>query len=256
MRIAPRPLIGIVIFVAYGAVVSLLWAFTGLDYDAVAESSDTIVSGIVVPVGIGALLLAIVTSLLGWWRPAMREERGAGPRWGWAVPAILFVITLITIGGIDFGRAKTSTLVLIAFGTALVGFSEELLTRGLLIVGFRASLSEVWVWFWSSFAFGVLHALNLFFGQSLAGTVRQMVFAFVLGTVFYVTRRVTGLLVVTMVIHALWDFGILGVDNTDGSHLVVGNLLLYIAVILSVVLLVKILRHDSPEVADTVVRAE
>ena len=132
-----------------------------------------------------------------------------------------------------------------ALGTALVGFSEELLTRGLMIVGFRGTLSEVWVWFLSSLLFGLLHGLNVFFGQSIGATLHQIVFAFVLGTAFYVTRRVTGLLVVTMVIHAIWDFGALGTEHTGGDAARSAGLLVWPTAILAIVVLAKILRSSA-----------
>ncbi len=69
-----------------------------------------------------------------------------------------------------------------------------------------------------------------------------MGFAFVLGSAFYLVRRITGLLIVGMVIHALWDFGTFGTETTGGKVPVVSGLLLYAIVILTVVLLVKVLR--------------
>jgi uncharacterized protein len=180
----------------------------------------------------------------------MVEERKVGPRWGLLVPALLLVIALSGVVSIDFGAASAATLLLVAIGTGLVGFSEELLTRGLMIVGFRGTLSEVWVWFLSSLLFGLLHGLNVFFGQSIGATLRQIVFAFLLGTAFYVTRRLTGLLVVTMVIHAIWDFGVLGTEHSGADASGASGLLVWPAVILAFVVLVKILRSSatrSPE---------
>ena len=245
MRVKPGPAIASVLFVIYGALVSAIWAVNGVDYDTVAESSDSVLKGIVIPIGLGAAFLAVAATWLGWWRPAMVEEYRAGPRWALLVPALLLVIALLGTVSIDFGAADGQTLLLIAVGTALVGFSEELLSRGLMVVGFRGALSERWVWFLSSLCFGLLHGLNAFFGQSVGATARQMVFAFVLGTAFYVSRRVTGLLAVTMVIHALWDFGAIGTDNTGGDTLAIGGFLLYPTVLLAFIVLVKILRSPA-----------
>lgn len=254
MRINARPVIAIALFVIYGALVSAVWAINGVDYDTVADTSDTVIKGIIIPIGLGAVFLAVAATWLGWWRPAMAEEHKAGPRWAILVPVLLMVTALLGTVGIDFGAADSQTLLLIALGTAFVGFSEELLTRGLMIVGFRGSLSEAWVWFLSSLFFGLLHGINVFFGQSVGATVQQMGFAFVLGTAFYVTRRVTGLLVVTMVIHAIWDFGLLGTEHSGGDGLAVGGLLLWPTVILAIIVLVKILR--SPDSTPTEMPAD
>ena len=249
MRVRPTAAVSIALFVMYGGLVAAIWAVNGVDYETVADSSDTIVKGIVIPIGVGAAFLAIAATWLGWWRPAMVEKSRVGPRWALVIPVLLLVIALSGVVTIDFGSVSTETLLLLALGTALVGFSEELLTRGLMIVGFRGALTEGWVWFLSSLMFGLLHGLNVFFGQSVGATLRQIVFAFILGTAFYVTRRLTGLLVVTMVIHAIWDFGVLGTEHSGNDPSVVGGLLLWPVAILAFIVLVKILR--SPASAST-----
>lgn len=50
------------------------------------------------------------------------------------------------------------------------------------------------------------HALNVFFGQSVVSTVQQIVITFVAGSVLYITRRVSGTLILCMVLHAWIDF--------------------------------------------------
>ena len=42
----------------------------------------------------------------------------------------------------------------------------------------------------------------------------QLGLTFVGGAAFYVTRMTTGSLVVAMLLHALWDFGLLGTSAT------------------------------------------
>lgn len=251
MRVQPRVWVSLVLGVLYTAIVFAIWTINDIDYEAVGDSTSNVISGIVVPIGVGAVFLAAAATWLGWWRPAMTEDAKAGPRWGILLPIGLFVYVLLGVSGIDFSSDATKILPVLALGTALVGFSEELLTRGLMLVGFRGSLSEVWVWFLTSLLFSALHGLNLFFGQSLGSTAVLMGYAFVLGSAFYLVRRTTGLLIVGMVIHALWDFGTFGTEATGGKVPVVSGLLLYAIVILMVVLLVKVLRtrQETPAVA-------
>ena len=61
-------------------------------------------------------------------------------------------------------------------------------------------------WFFSCLLFGLIHALNLFFGQSFGSTLQQIALAFVAGSVFYLTRRVAGTLILCMLLHAWIDF--------------------------------------------------
>lgn len=206
MRVAPRPLITVGVALGYMAIVGITWSLLGLDYDEVGSSTRTVVEGIVVPVAIGAVFLAAVTSFLGWWGPALHEEMRA-PKWLWTVPAFMVLPGLgFLLGG--SGEADRSAVFLIALGIGclLVGFSEEILTRGTGLVGLRGGFGEALSWFASCLLFGLIHALNAAFGQSLGSTVQQIFFAFLAGSVLYITRRVSGTLVVCMLLHAWIDF--------------------------------------------------
>lgn len=48
-----------------------------------SSSRDTVVRGIVVQIGLGAVLLAVATTWLGWWEPVLVEEPRSGPRGRW-----------------------------------------------------------------------------------------------------------------------------------------------------------------------------
>jgi len=77
-----------------------------------------------------------------------------------------------------------------AIGTMLVGHSEELLIRGLLIRGVRGSgAPEIGVFFASSIAFGLLHGINVLNRQSVRTTVIQVIFTAVFGGAMYTSRR-------------------------------------------------------------------
>ena len=218
MRVAPRPAIAVGVFVAYAAIVTVMSLVGGVDYDEIGDTTANVRDAIVIPIGVGAVFLAATTTWLGWWRPALFEARRAGSRWMLAVPVFILLAALTAAATFDWDSPRTDVLPLLAVGVLLVGFSEELLTRGLIIVGMRGALKEPMVWFVSSLLFGLLHALNIIFGQGVGATLQQIVFAFVLGTAFYVTRRVTGTLLVCMVLHAVWDFGTIGNDATDGTN--------------------------------------
>lgn len=206
MRVTPRPVVTVGVALGYMAIVGITWAVFGLDYDDVGSTTGSVVEGIVVPVAIGALFLAAVTSFLGWWQPALHEDLRA-PRWLWAVPVLMVLPGVgFVLGGADAAERSAGFLVALAVGCALVGFSEEMLTRGTGLVGLRGGFGEPLSWFFSCLLFGLIHALNAVFGQSVGSTVQQILFAFLAGSVLYVTRRVSGTLVACMVLHAWIDF--------------------------------------------------
>lgn len=206
----------LVVYVLYLAVVGVLWRVRRVDYLRLAESDERVRDGIVVPIGAGLVLLVVATTLLGWWGPALTQVR-TGPSWALVAPVALAVAGIAGAFSIDWRSAARSRLPLLALGVLLVGAAEELLTRGLLVVGARdAGWAEPAVFAFSTLLFAALHALNGFFGQPWRFTAAQLVLSFLGGCAFYATRMTTGSLVVCMVLHALWDFGTLG-TNATGS---------------------------------------
>jgi membrane protease YdiL (CAAX protease family) len=231
VRVKPTALRALLAILGYLVVVFSVWAATDLQYDEVGDTVANVQKGVTLAIGLGAVYLIVVTTALGWWRPAL-----------------LFVGAVLNIASTKWGEiADVGRYTLwLAVGCAFVGFSEELLTRGLAIVGGRGSMHERWVWVFSGVIFGALHLPNAFFGQSVGSTAVQMVFAFLVGMTYYVTRRITGTLVVTMVLHALWDFGTFvyghSVDKLADKPTAYGGMLLYVAIALGVVALIQILK--------------
>ena len=220
-------LVAIGIFVAYTLLVAVLWKVNEVRYDAIAESRDSVVRGIVVPIGLGGLLLAVATTWLGWWRPVLvQDDRAAA--WTLVVPLLVGLVGLLGALNIDYRSESRGVLPWLAVGVLIVGFSEEMLARGILIVGGRdAGWSELVVVLVSCVLFGLLHGINAFFGQSLQTTVQQIVLATVMGASFYAIRMSTGTLIVCMLTHALWDFATLGQTTTGrGQKPAVGFLAL------------------------------
>lgn len=248
MRVKPSAGSAIAAILGYLVIVFGVWAATGLNYDEVGDTVENVQKGVVLAIGLGALYLVVVTTALGWWKPAIHEPRKVGSGWMWLIPVLLLVGAALNLVATKWGEIDgVGTYVLwLAIGTLFVGFSEELLTRGLAIVGGRGSMHEKWVWVFSGFIFAMLHVPNAFFGQSVQDTAKQVVFAFAVGLTYYVTRRISGTLVVTMLLHAIWDFSTFiqehSVDKLKDKPVALGGFPLYLAIILGVIALVKILK--------------
>ena len=206
LKVKPTALIGFAIAIGYVVLFLVLEKFIGPSYTEIGKTADSILRGIVIPLAICAVVTAGLTTWLGWWRPVLREKP-LGVKWMWAIPIVLAVIVLMGIDWAQISVLSGTYLLLLAIGTLLVGFNEEIVYRGLSVVAFRGAYKEVYVWLTTSILFGLLHGANVFLGQALVPTIQQIGFAFVLGSVFYVVRRVTGSLAVLMILHALWDFG-------------------------------------------------
>lgn len=247
-RVQPRVWIGLAIYLGYVAVVFLVQKVAGVPYTALGESGGNLFLGAGLSLIVGAILLAVTTSLLGWWGPALRERHRATHRWPIIAAVLMAIALLLNLGATDWasydGPFFAASIVLL-----LVGFTEELTTRGLLLVGLRSKLSEVWVWFLTSALFGLMHLINALSGQDLGPTLQQVLFAFGGGTIFYIVRRVTGTLIWAMVLHGLWDFSTFAVGHgTPGVLAGVGTVLYLVAMVVGLASVAFVIRGADERV--------
>ena len=100
----------------------------------------------------------------------------------------------------------TSELVMWSvLGAIGVGFGEEMITQGGLLVGFRTKYTEDKVWLYTTLLFSALHIPNALFGESVGGMLGQLVLTFIFGSLLWATRRLAGTLLLSMFLHGLWD---------------------------------------------------
>jgi len=204
----------VLVYVVYVAVVFALWRWKRVDYLKIAETRETVRDGIVVPIGLGALVPIVAITVLGWWSPVLTQAR-TGPTWALVAPVLLGLTAVVGIALFDWRSPGTSKLPLITLGVVFVGVAEELVTRGVLVVGAqKAGWSAVAVFLLSTVLFSLLHAINGFFGMPWGGVAAQLGLTLVAGTALYVGRMSTGSLVVCMVLHAAWDLATLGAAAT------------------------------------------
>ncbi|WP_439693681.1 CPBP family intramembrane glutamic endopeptidase [Curtobacterium sp. SP.BCo] len=235
--VPPSLLVGLAPLVVFAAV-SAWRARPSDDYPTLGQTVDSVVRSLVVPEGIAALALCVVVTGLGWWRIATVDPTRAGLRWTWLAPALILAVCVLRLPLVDWSALPVRYFLLLAVGVLFVGVFEELMTRGVLLVGLRRRLPEFGVWILSCVLFGLLHLLNALAGATLGATLVQVVFAASFGSTLYVARRLTGNLVLPVLVHAFWDFGSIGLSATndlqDPSRLVlVGTLGLFSFVVLA-----------------------
>lgn len=112
---------------------------------------------------------------------------------------------LISMGLFVVGLPPGQMLAFILLNTLLVGFSEEVMFRGVL---FRALLTQYRVWsaiIVSSILFGAVHILNVFNTGDLGGALMQSVPAGMSGILFVAIVIRTGSIWPAIIYHALWD---------------------------------------------------
>lgn len=93
-------------------------------------------------------------------------------------------------------------IVLTALASLAIGVNEEIVTRGILLVGLRNSKVKEWLaWIITLAVFAALHLVNVLGGAGF--TVILVVLTG--GTLLYVARRVFGNLLIPIGLHAIYD---------------------------------------------------
>ena len=104
MRVKPTALSAIVAILGYMVVVFTVWGVTGLKYDEVGDTVENVQKGVVLSIGLGAIYLVIVTTVLGWWKRVIREPRKVGGGWMWLIPALLLVGAVVNLASTKWGE--------------------------------------------------------------------------------------------------------------------------------------------------------
>jgi membrane protease YdiL (CAAX protease family) len=97
--------------------------------------------------------------------------------------------------GLDSGKLSSELLLWSTLGAVGVGFGEEMITRGSMIVGLRSRFPEVKVWLISTLLFSALHVPNVIFGLPMPAMPIQVLLTFIFGSGMYVIRRTSGTLI-------------------------------------------------------------
>lgn len=215
--VPPSLLVGLAPLVVFAAI-SAWRSRPSDDYPTLGQTVDSVVRSLVVPEGIAAVALCLVVTGLGWWRIATVDPTRTRLGWTWLAPALIAVVCVVRLPLVDWSALPGRYFLLLIVGVLFVGVFEELMTRGVLLVGLRRRLPEFGVWMLSCVLFGLLHLLNALAGAGLGATLVQVVFAASFGSTLYVARRLTGNLLLPVLLHAFWDFGSIGLSATNDVH--------------------------------------
>lgn len=216
-RHKPTVWLGIVLYLGYLAIFFSTWTINGVDYLRIGENAETTKLWYAFPTLFGCAFLVVGISILGWWRQVLFEESKSGPGWIWFLPVVMTAIILKNFLGLPTDKLTAELLLWSTLGAVGVGFGEEMITRGSMIVGLRSRFSEVQVWLISSLLFSALHVPNVIFGLPLVTMPIQVVLTFIMGSGFYIIRRLSGTLIVPMILHGLWDSSIFLTAATGGQ---------------------------------------
>lgn len=129
------------------------------------------------------------------------------------------ILLLMALFSVSRGLPAAPVMAMVIFNTALVGFSEEVMFRGIFYSALRDRLNIWPAIVWTSVVFGAVHVLNGFLTGDFVSSGIQALAAATSGLVFIAIRLRTGSLWVAILYHALWDWVLfIGVVGAGGPE--------------------------------------
>ncbi len=170
------------------------------------RSASYVLVLLVVPILLGSLLLVGFGASLGWLRSLFARQTIRGRGWMWIAIAVVLSFNVLRFASIDYAAAGFDWVASWLLAGLLIGFAEEVLTRGYVVRIMRSSgRSEIAVGLVSAALFALLHAFNIFTGQALVPTLLQVLYTFFFGFCMYLALRVTGTIIAPILLHASTD---------------------------------------------------
>lgn len=155
---------------------------------------------------VGTIVLIIFVLAMGWGPELFSRQRIYRSWWMWIAPILVIVPIAMRVLGIEWGGIGTGVVVMMFLTGILIGFSEELLFRGIGVKMVRdGDHGELMVAFVTSLLFALSHSLNIFSGQEISTVGITVIYTFAFGILMYLSMRVIGFLAAAMVLHGLTD---------------------------------------------------
>ena len=175
------------------------------------------------------------------------------------LPAFAVAVNNLPIYPLIVGRATVDApawrILLLAAECLFVGLFEEACFRGVVFLGFlekrRATASgRFWAIILSSAVFGLVHAVNLFFGAGPIAVLMQIGYSFLIGAMCSVVLMKTANIWICVALHSIFNFcGALVPDCGEGTIFepITITVTVIIAVLTTIYMTVAFFRLGSEE---------
>ena len=145
------------------------------------------------------VLIVVVISVLRWW-PVVLHESLRARAWVWVVVAVPLGMSLGFTNWSALAAAGWALSLSVLLLSLIIGFSEELLFRGVILTAMRDRYGREWL--------AALITTVLFAVSHAPAGVPNVISTLVTGFLFYWMRRVSGGIVVPALVHGIYDFAV------------------------------------------------
>lgn len=169
-------------------------------------SATNVLLELVLPIGLGALVIVLFLAAIGWLKPVFGRQPIGGRPWMWIAVAVVAYPIILRLIGLDYGSFPAGVVLVTLLAGLVIGIAEELVTRGAGVALLRkGGYSERMVAVLSSVLFAMMHLINAI-GTGISLTIIVLlVYTFFFGICMYLIMRVTGSIVWAILAHALTD---------------------------------------------------
>lgn len=169
-------------------------------------SATNVLLELVLPIGLGALVIVLFLAAIGWLKPVFGRQPIGGRPWMWIAVAVVAYPIVLRLIGLDYGSFPAGVVLVTLLAGLVIGIAEELVTRGAGVALLRkGGYSERVVAVLSSVLFAMMHLINAI-GTGISLTIIVLlVYTFFFGICMYLIMRVTGSIVWAILAHALTD---------------------------------------------------
>jgi len=173
----------------------------------------------------------------------------------WLAPSIIVLgymcflaFSLSIENGLTTEQLKLISLVGIT--TLFVGFSEELMFRGIVLNSFlKIQHNKTVAVIISSISFSLLHSVNMFGGLSIYQMLMQLVLTLLFGLFFALILLRIKSIIPLMIFHWLWDFSIIGGSVISPTNEVANfasiNFIIEIVVVIALFIYLQMVKKDD-----------
>lgn len=188
---------------------SWLFALIGADFVTPGGGSfadpPTIFWGLLGPILVAGLVTLAIAASVGWLRDIFGPQPIGGSWWMWIAVAVVLLFNIANFARAPYGSYTPATVLSILALGLVVGFAEELITRGVVVNAMRKHGYGEWmVMFVSALTFALLHSAY-FQSMGIVGGSIQVIYTFFFGVLMYLALRVTGSIIGPMLLHASTD---------------------------------------------------
>lgn len=236
-------------FVVYSLIVLGIMKTSGIGYDEFTRTAHDVYRAVVVSLAAGAVFLVAFVSWLRWdfvWRD---PKKLAMNKLLWAPPVIMVLGIILRFASVTWSTIDWDVVLAILCAGVLVGFTEEILFRGIWLRSMRVGgRNEGQAALFTTIAFGLFHLPNILVGGGVA-TFGQLFLAACTGFGLYLWRRGFGWIVPAMIAHGVWDMSTFITQNdrapSDSGLTAIAFLLYGLGLVVSFVTIIYVWRKDK-----------